>query len=162
MATLYGAGLRVSESTLIAARFASSTGRATKARTVGIHPSAIAYIAEWLDVRADLGIRRWDPLFCCTAIDCRGNIVKTAYVRQLLKRLAAKAGVEKRVHPHGLRHTFAVELRREGADLLIIQKSLGHSSAAVTYGYINHLDPGEVVEWSRPSWTSSTPVGRSS
>ena len=42
-------------------------------------------------------------------------------------RLAAKAGLEKRVHPHGLRHTHAAELVREGMSVNVIRDQLGHA-----------------------------------
>jgi integrase/recombinase XerD len=54
--------------------------------------------------------------------------------------------VEKRVHPHGLRHTFADELRSAGADVVTISKLLGHSSIAVTNRYLDHLSNAQAVE----------------
>ncbi len=51
-----------------------------------------------------------------------------AYIRVLLKRLAIRAGIEKRVHAHGLRHTHAAQLRAEGVDIGIISRQLGHTS----------------------------------
>ena len=56
-------------------------------------------------------------------------------MRGLLRRLAARAGIEKRVHPHGLRHTFAAELEAAGVPVTTISKLLGHSSVAVTARY---------------------------
>ena len=67
------------------------------------------------------------------------------YVRGLLKRLARKAGIEKRVHPHGLRHTFAVELEAAGTPVTTISKLLGHSSVAVTARYLDHLTNSQAV-----------------
>ena len=64
----------------------------------------------------------------------------------LLRRLAAKAGIDKRVHPHGLRHTFADELRAAGVDVVTISKLLGHSSIAVTARYLDHLTNGQAVD----------------
>ncbi len=69
-----------------------------------------------------------------------------AYVRALLPRLARKAGIEKRVHAHGLRHTHAFELANERTPLHVIQQQLGHSNVAVTSRYINHLAPTAVIE----------------
>ena len=68
------------------------------------------------------------------------------YVRNLLQRLAAKAGVDKRVHPHGLRHTYADELRKAGADVVTISKALGHSDIATTARYLDHLTNGQAVD----------------
>ena len=82
----------------------------------------------WVDVRKGLGItsRRW--LFCTLA----GGPLDPSYVRQLLPRLAPRAGVDKRVHAHGLRHTHAAELADEGYPVNFIQDQLGHASLAVT------------------------------
>lgn len=53
--------------------------------------------------------------------------------------------MDKRVHPHGLRHTYAEELCRAGADVVTISKLLGHSSIAVTARYLDHLSNGEAI-----------------
>jgi integrase len=75
-------------------------------------------------------------------------------VRDMLKRHAEKAGIGKRVHPHGFRHTHAAELAREGVPLHVIRRQLGHSDLAVTARYIDHLAPEEVVAAIRArEWT---------
>lgn len=70
----------------------------------------------------------------------------TAQCRRLLKDLGERAGIAKRVHPHGLRHTHAAELRAEGVDIGIISKQLGHRSIATTATYLDHIAPVAVVE----------------
>ena len=67
------------------------------------------------------------------------------YARNLTKRLAVKIGTDKRVHPHGLRHTFAVELEQAGTPVTTISKLLGHSSIAVTARYLDHLTNDQAV-----------------
>jgi len=69
-----------------------------------------------------------------------------AYIRVLLKRLAAHAGNDKRVHAHGFRHTHAAQLRAEGVDLAIISRQLGHASITTTAIYLDHLAPKAVIE----------------
>jgi len=59
--------------------------------------------------------------------------------------LASKAGIEKRVHPHGLRHAHAAELAAEGLPPNLIQLQLGHSSLATTDRYLRHIAPAELV-----------------
>jgi integrase len=91
--------------------------------------------------------RQWDvngihPIFCTRS----GLPTTTAYVRRLLPRLGLKAGIEKRVHAHGLRHTHAAQLRSEGVDIGIISKQLGHRSIATTARYLDHIAPVAVVE----------------
>ena len=95
---------------------------------------------RWLDTRKRLGLRN-GTLFC--TLD--GGPVSDDYVRGLLKRLARKAGVDKRVHPHALRHTFAVELEAAGTPVTVISKLLGHSSVAVTARYLDHLTNAQAV-----------------
>jgi site-specific recombinase XerD len=67
-------------------------------------------------------------------------------VRTALPRLARRAGISKRVHPHGLRHTHAYELMMEGVPMAIIQRQLGHLSLATTNTYLAHIAPKEVIE----------------
>jgi site-specific recombinase XerD len=150
---LYRSGLRISE--LLALRpgdvnLAQHTVRllttkSGKPQTRGFHPTADDALARWLDTRRELAAGKGWPngkLFC--TLD--GTPVSDDYVRVLLRRLAAKAGIDKRVHPHGLRHTFADELRTAGADVVVISKLLGHSSIAVTARYLDHLTNGQAVD----------------
>src|SRR5690606_20372955 len=65
--------------------------------------------------------------------------------RSSMHRLAARAGVRKRVAPHQLRHAHAVELWREGIDLLAVQRQLGHARLDVTQQYLRSLAPTEVL-----------------
>jgi integrase/recombinase XerD len=144
---LYRSGLRVSEALALRPGDVSLTahtvrvlhGKGDKATTRGFHPSATDALARWLDTRRQLGGR--GPLFCTLA----GGPLSGQYVRNLLHRLGSRAGIDKRVHPHGLRHTFADELRRAGVDVVVISKLLGHSSVAVTSRYLDHLGNHQAV-----------------
>lgn len=55
-------------------------------------------------------------------------------------------GVEKRVHPHGLRYTHAAGLAREGTPPNLVQAQLGHSSLPTTDRYLRHIAPEELVK----------------
>lgn len=125
-------------------------GKGGRARTVGLDPEAFAMIERWLDTRAKRGVNGRCRLFC--TLD--GKPIDSSYVRRLLPRLAAKAGIEKRVHAHGLRHTHAAELAREGFPVNVIQAQLGHSSLATTSRYLAHIAPQELIEaiQKRPAW----------
>lgn len=120
-------------------------GKGNRRRVVGLDPPAFAVLEHWLAARSRLGIPRGAPLFCTIADGNRGRQLGAAYWREAIKKLGVKAGIEKRVHSHGLRHTHAVELMREGVSLLVIQRQLGHSSLQITQRYLDHLEPGEVV-----------------
>jgi site-specific recombinase XerD len=147
---LYRAGLRINEALGILPKdldFNASTirvmhGKANTSRVVGLDAGALAIVQHWLDRRATLGIGSRSPVFCTL----KGAPLKSPYVRSLFPRLAKKAGIEKRVHPHGLRHTFAFELANENTPLHLIQAQLGHKHLSTTEIYISHLSPTAVVE----------------
>jgi site-specific recombinase XerD len=82
------------------------------------------------------------PLFCTLA----GKRMHRNSVGRMVKRLAQKAKIDKRVHPHVLRHTHAYELTKEGVATTIIQKQLGHASLITTQIYLDHIMPQDVVE----------------
>ncbi len=72
-------------------------------------------------------------------LNVRGNKLTRERVRQIIRERAKAAGIEQRVFPHILRHSFATHLLENGADLRIIQEMLGHSDIATTQIY-THLE----------------------
>ncbi len=115
-----------------------------RSRTVGIDAGGAAEVQTWLDARHRMPPlpHPSSPLFCTAG----GGRLTEAYVRRLLPRLAERAGIARRVHAHGLRHTHAAQLRSEGVDIGIISKQLGHRSIATTARYLDHIAPLAVVE----------------
>ena len=97
-----------------------------------------------------MGVTRNSSLFCTL----EGEPLEQAYVRSLLARLGKKAGLEKRLHYHGLRHTFAWELSQEGVPVRKIQGILGHSHLQTTAIYLDHIAPHDLIEiaHNRPAW----------
>lgn len=150
LVVLYRGGLRVSEALALKPKDVDAAagtitvlhGKGDRRRTVGLDPGAFAVVARWLERRGALGITGRQPLFCTL----EGKRLQSSYVRTLLPRLAAKAGVDKRVHPHGLRHTHAAELAREGTPANLIQAQLGHASLATTDRYLRHIAPQQLVD----------------
>jgi site-specific recombinase XerD len=109
---------------------------------VGIDAGALEIIDDWLVRRLELRIDRLAPLFC----SLRGGRLSGSHVRTLLPRLARQAGIEKRVHPHGLRHTHAFELLKENVPVKLIQLQLGHQSLQTTDIYLSPIAPHDVID----------------
>jgi integrase/recombinase XerC len=120
-------------------------GKGGKRRVVGIDGGTTAVIRVWLDFRLRKGLADVPLLFCTL----RGTPLDQSYVRHLLPRLARRAGITKRVHAHGFRHAYAIELEREGASITFIRDLLGHSSLAVTDQYLRRAGASEAVEFNR-------------
>lgn len=148
---LYRGGLRLEEALDLMPRDVDAQrgtlnvrhGKGNKHRTVGMDPVAFAAVERWLELRRSRAIAgSRQPVFCTLA----GGRLDDSYVRRVLHRLAAKAEITKRVHPHGLRHTHAAELIAEGTPLDVIRDQLGHESLATTDRYLRHVAPQERIE----------------
>ena len=157
VAVMFGAALRVSEALALRpsdldlelGTVRIRHGKGDKARTVALDPGAQAYLERWLAKRATLGLNGRQPVFCTITRGQQrqqfGTAVDPSYVRRLLPRLAGRAGLERRVHPHALRHSLASALAHEGKSLPAISAQLGHSSTAVTDRYLRKIAPTELV-----------------
>ena len=150
IAVLYRGGLRIAEALALEPRDVDPArgmlnvrhGKGDRQRLVGLDPAAFALLERWLDRRAALRLARRRRVFCTL----QGAPLDSSYVRRLLPRLARRAGIEKRVHAHGLRHAHAAELAQEGVPVNVIQQQLGHGSLATTDRYLRHIAPRERVE----------------
>lgn len=150
LAVLYRTGMRISEALALRPKDLDHDqgtvrilhGKGDRARTVGMDPKGFEELEAWMLAREKLkGITATSPVFCTL----QGQGLTSAYVRGLLPRLASLAKIEKRVHAHGFRHAFASELRREGIDIGVISRQLGHASIATTAHYLDHICPEVVI-----------------
>ena len=143
--TMYSCGLRVSE--LIHLKisdlffdegFIKIIGKGNKERFVPIHFSAQKYIVLYInEVRAHTEVKKGfqDTLF----LNRRGKSLSRQMIFMILKDLAIKINLNKKISPHTFRHSFATHLLKNGADLRAIQQMLGHESITTTEVYV-HLD----------------------
>jgi integrase/recombinase XerD len=116
-------------------------GKGHKARIVGIDPVSADILQAWVVVRQAHAINPRVPLLCSNDAKQWGD----DGARAMLHRAAERAGIQKDVSPHILRHTMTVEMVREGVPILHVSNALGHSNVATTHRYANHLAPDEVV-----------------
>jgi integrase/recombinase XerD len=142
---LYGAGLRVGEAVALdrssvdlERRLVRCVGKGSKERVVPVGREAAEALRRYLARgRPYLDRRHRHDLF----LNAQGGALTRAGVFLILRRLAAKAGLEpERVHPHLLRHSFATHLLEGGADLRSVQEMLGHADLATTELYTHVSD----------------------
>ncbi|MBG0858122.1 MAG: site-specific tyrosine recombinase XerD [Bacteroidales bacterium] len=141
--TLYGCGLRVSE--LVSLRltdihygegFIAVTGKGNKQRLVPVGSKALKEIDIYKSDRNSLRtIHDQNIVF----LNRRGRRLTRAMIFTIIKDLAARAGIRKRISPHTFRHSFATHLIEGGADLRAVQEMLGHESILTTEIY-THID----------------------
>lgn len=140
----YAAGLRLSE--LCNARleqldldegFIRVTGKGNKTRIARFGLAAKRAIEDYLrNERVALVTRRTSSH---VFLSVRGGALSPDRVRQIVKERSSAAGIEQRIYPHLLRHSFATHLLEGGADLRVIQELLGHADISTTQVY-THVD----------------------
>jgi len=108
---------------------------------IGIDAGSSDLLQRWATRREKQGITPDAPFFCTLS----GETLKAAYVRELLPRLARKAGIAKRVHPLSLRYTCASEMAAEGLPTALIEKHLGVAVSGSARRYLRSFTDDEVI-----------------
>lgn len=144
---MYAAGLRVSElvnldmnSVDLDARYVRVMGKGKKERIVPIGERTVYFLKKHIEMRMAkyvLGNNLFISKF-------RKRISRVGFWKEL-KNYARKAGINKFISPHVLRHSFASHMLKGGADLRVLQELLGHSSIATTQIY-THVDKEHLRE----------------
>ncbi|HSL15082.1 MAG TPA: site-specific tyrosine recombinase XerD [Actinomycetota bacterium] len=138
--TLYGAGVRVSElvgldvdDVDLEGGSVRVLGKGSKERDVPLGRYARDAIAAYLSTaRPSLATARSrGALF----LNRRGGRLSRQACWTMIRRYAGLAGIDKRITPHTLRHSFATHLLEGGADVRVVQELLGHASVATTQVY---------------------------
>jgi integrase/recombinase XerC len=138
----YSSGLRLSElAGLDIERLDLATGevrvwgKGSKERIVPVGAAAREAIEAWLALRSELAAPDEQALF----VSERGKRVTPRSIQRRLAQWAVKQGLQRHVHPHMLRHSFASHVLQSSGDLRAVQEMLGHASIASTQVY-THLD----------------------
>ncbi len=149
----YACGLRVSElinlhleDVNLSLGYVRCRGKGGKERIVPLGHYAVRYISEYLELRSKRPIisNNSNILF----LDKSGRKFSRVGLWKIVKKYAQKAGINKTISPHTLRHTFATHLLEKGADLRAIQEMLGHSDISTTQIY-THLEREHLKELHR-------------
>jgi integrase/recombinase XerC len=110
-------------------------GKGNKTRIVPIGATACKVLKNWLAVRTLRQAEGEQALF----INRRGTRLSGRSVQQRLQRWARTQGLDTRLHPHALRHSFATHMLESSGDLRAVQELLGHANLSTTQVY-THLD----------------------
>lgn len=166
---LYGAGLRVSElvgldvkDVNLSQSYVRCLGKGSKERIVPIGRQALESLHSYLEELKDdvqhaektafaagtkstkaKSMQQYKQVVRPLFRDRAGNRLSRLVVWQVVKRLAKRAGVEKTLSPHTLRHSFATHLIENGADLRSVQELLGHANIVTTQLY-THVSRGHL------------------
>ncbi len=137
---MYATGLRVSELVSLGMNdihwqvgYLVAMGKGRKERIVPIGQVALKYLNDYMEkVRPGLAGRHKVNL---VFLNRSGNGMTRQGFWKIVKKYAKRAGLEKKVHPHTFRHSFATHLLEGGADLRAVQSMLGHADIATTQIY---------------------------
>ncbi len=139
---LYSSGLRLSEAVSLDTDSVDRhdatvrvLGKGGKTRVVPVGREALKALADWLQVRGQLAPLEEKALF----VSQRGSRLSARAIQQRLRHWGNRQGLEARVHPHMLRHSFASHILESSGDLRAVQELLGHADIATTQIY-THLD----------------------
>jgi len=141
---MYACGLRVSEAAgltisgfLVDQNILRVTGKGDRERIIPIGKTAVSLLGRYLtEIRSKLlKSENESTMF----LSKRGRPLNRERIWAIVKEAAALAGIDKNIHPHTLRHSFASHLLENGADLRIIQEMLGHADISTTQIY-THVD----------------------
>lgn len=141
---LYATGIRVSELVSLRImdvdldeRLCTVFGKGAKERIVPVGGAAVRALRRYLrDVRPTLERGRGEGAVFLTR---NGRSLSRMTVWRIVRDAAETAGIDRKVSPHTIRHTFATHLLEGGADLAVVQELLGHADIATTQIY-THLD----------------------
>jgi site-specific recombinase XerD len=143
----FSTGLRVSELASLSRDLDLSKdefsirGKGSKVRVVFLSEQSKKAVKRYLDKRTDID----DALFIAlspTSKDKKEENLRLTprSIERIVKKHAIKAGISKKVTPHVIRHSFATDLLRNGADIRAVQMLLGHSNISTTQVYTHVTD----------------------
>jgi len=146
---MYSAGLRISELVGLSLENmepdlggARIIGKGDRERQVFFSDEARSAIAAYLPFRAErikkAGIRG-AALKGKLFISRKGSPISVPGVRWIISKYAERSGLQKNIHPHSLRHSFATHLVNSGCNVRVVQELLGHASISTTQRY-THVD----------------------
>ena len=141
---LYATGIRVTElidlnvEDFIPELKSIRVGNDKKMRTIPLYPVAFRALSRYLAETRDSMLS--DPSEKALFVNVSGSRMSRQGFWKLLKHYQAKAGIDQEITPHTLRHSFAVHLIENGADLSAVKELMGHSDISSTQVYAHMIN----------------------
>jgi integrase/recombinase XerD len=110
-------------------------GKGKKDRILWIDDETLKILGLWKERQAEK-LGKTEYVFT----NRNGKQLVARDIREMISKYAKKAGIEKKVSPHTLRHSFATDLLRETKNIRLVQKALGHSDISTTMIYTHIVD----------------------
>lgn len=114
----------------------------SRTRTIPVGKYAMEYLNEYLAVRGEKNVNRIDELF----FNLKGNKLSRQGFWKIVKEYSREAGIDKNINTYTLRHSFAVHLLQNGADMTSVQRILGHKNIMATAIYKDFIDSNKIRE----------------
>lgn len=150
MELMYAAGLRVSEvlnlevsNVYFSEGYIRILGKGSKERIVPVNETALRWINEYIKICRN--VIKKENSGSILFLNSRGGKLSRMAIWDIIKKYSLRAGIDKHIHPHTLRHSFATHLLEGGADIRIIQELLGHSDISTTQIY-THIEKEYLIE----------------
>ncbi len=148
--TMYATGFRVSEICNLKLAdlhdelgLITTIGKGQKQRIVPIGEMSLLYISKYFKESRPILLKDKESPYLF--LNDHGHRISRQGIFKLVKEIAIKAGIDKDISPHTLRHSFATNLLENGADLRIVQELLGHSDISTTQIY-THVSQKHIRE----------------
>ena len=145
--TMYASGLRVSELLSLERGMLNIKrgvikvmGKGSKERKVPIGEFALEYVVRYIEEVREFNVGKGSKYLFLNRC---GKPLSRVYFFKQVKKYAERAGINKEISPHTLRHCFATHLLEQGAELRAVQEMLGHSNIATTQIY-THLSKNRI------------------
>jgi integrase/recombinase XerC len=111
------------------------TGKGNKTRTLPVGRQAIEALKIWLQYRQNKVATESTAMF----LNIHGKRLSPRSIQDRLKKISIRQGMQGKIHPHMLRHSFASHMLESSGDLRAVQELLGHQNISTTQIY-THLD----------------------
>lgn len=141
---MLGTGLRLAEAcalrwkhiNLTSGKLMVREGKGAKDRTLWLGEDRLEQLRKWKERQVKWLDETPEHVFTTR----NGDSLSHRYVQKMVDNYSEKAEIDKNVHPHTLRHTFATDLYRETGKIRLVQKALGHSDLSTTMIYTHIVD----------------------